>query len=215
MPAGSVTGVGAGALPGWGSGYAVVVALWNVTLPSVLVNSWCTCPLRQVTEENRRIQQRFREVAEQARLAQRSVSVVILDLDHFKELNDTHGHAHGDAVLREVAYLLRKELRAFELLYRIGGEELLLVLPGADLTETIDIAERVRAEIEAAKPGGLTITASFGVCSAAPDQLEFDRIFRAADEALYAAKHAGRNLVAYIPPDQSGPTVAQRETVAA
>ena len=76
---------------------------------------------------------RFREVAEQARLTDAPVSLVMCDLDGFKGLNDEHGHACGDAVLKDVAYVLRKELRSFELLYRIGGEELLLMLPGAGL----------------------------------------------------------------------------------
>lgn len=142
------------------------------------------------------LHRRFREVAEQARLTHRPVSLVVFDLDEFKRLNDAYGHARGDAVLKDVSYLLRKELRAFELLYRIGGEELLLVLPGADLHDACEIAEQARRSIETAEPAGLPLTASFGVCSAAEDAVDFEPMFQAADLALYEAKRSGRNRVA-------------------
>jgi diguanylate cyclase (GGDEF)-like protein len=141
---------------------------------------------------------RFREVAEQARLTEAPVSLVMCDLDGFKELNDEHGHACGDAVLKDVAYILRKELRSFELLYRVGGEELLLVLPGAGLRPGCDVAEHVRAAIEHGCPAGLRVTTSVGVCSATGEDIEFGPMFEAADRALYEAKRAGRNRVAYV-----------------
>ncbi len=143
------------------------------------------------------LHRRFREVAEQARLTQRPVALVLFDLDRFKDLNDAHGHARGDAVLKDVAYLLRKELRTFELLYRIGGEELLLVLPGADLVAACQVAETARGAIESSHPGGLVVTASFGVCSSTGPGAEFDEMFQSADMALYEAKRSGRNRVAY------------------
>ncbi len=142
---------------------------------------------------------RFLEVAEQARLTDAPVSFVMCDLDGFKGLNDKHGHACGDAVLRDVAYALRKELRSFELLYRIGGEELLLVLPGAGLGAGCHVAEQVRAVIEHSRPAGLRVTASVGVCTAEGADIEFAPMFDAADRALYQAKRSGRNRVAYVP----------------
>jgi diguanylate cyclase (GGDEF)-like protein len=142
---------------------------------------------------------RFREVAEQARLTDAHVSLVMCDLDGFKGLNDEHGHACGDAVLRDVAYVLRKELRSFELLYRIGGEELLLVLPGAGLRAGCDVAEQVRATIERSRPAGLDVTASVGVSSASGGEIDFASMFEAADRALYEAKRSGRNRVGYMP----------------
>ncbi len=142
---------------------------------------------------------RFREVAEQARLTGAPVSFVMCDLDGFKNLNDEHGHACGDAVLKDVAYVLRKELRSFELLYRIGGEELLLVLPGAGLRAGCDVAEHVRAAIERSQPAGLPVTASVGVSTATGDEIQFAPMFEAADRALYVAKRNGRNRVAYMP----------------
>ena len=72
---------------------------------------------------------------------------MLLDLDRFKRVNDTHGHERGDAVLRDVAYQIRKSLRSFELIYRIGGEEFLVLLPGVALPEAVEVAERVRRAV--------------------------------------------------------------------
>jgi diguanylate cyclase (GGDEF)-like protein len=156
------------------------------------------------------LQRRFREVAEQARLADQPVSLVAFDLDEFKHINDAHGHAQGDAVLTEVADALRKGLRSFELLYRIGGEELLLILPGTDLSVGCEIAERARCLIEQGEPAGLRVTASFGVSTAVGDAIEFAPMFEAADRSLYAAKRAGRNLVACLFRASDEPAVLTR-----
>jgi two-component system, cell cycle response regulator len=121
------------------------------------------------------------------------VSVAILDVDHFKRVNDEHGHARGDAVLKDAAYLLRKSLRSFELIYRLGGEEFLIVLPGVPISEGRSIAERVRTGIEEARPGGLPVTVSLGVAAAVGADVAFEPLFRAADEALYEAKRSGKN----------------------
>ena len=161
------------------------------------------------------LQPRFREVAEQARLTDRPVSLLLFDLDEFKQVNDLYGHAHGDAVLKDVAYVLRKELRSFELLYRIGGEELLLVLPGAELSVGCRLAEQMRATIERERPAGVSLTASFGVCSAAGEEIEFEPMFGAADHALYAAKRAGRNRVAFAPATGEQPTTLAASAEAA
>src|SRR4029450_4949367 len=94
---------------------------------------------------------RVLEIEEQAHLTGGAVSVILLDLDSFKQVNDTHGHKRGDAVLRDAAYEIRKSLRSFELVYRIGGEEFLVLLPGVDLSEALEIAERVRHSGEAGR----------------------------------------------------------------
>jgi diguanylate cyclase (GGDEF)-like protein len=143
------------------------------------------------------LQHRFQEVAEQARLTASPVSLIICDLDEFKALNDQHGHARGDAILQEAAYLLRKTMRAFELLYRIGGEELLLILPGAALHDARQVAEHARRAIEHGRPGGVHLTASFGVCVARGAEIEFESMFESADRCLYEAKRLGRNRVAF------------------
>jgi diguanylate cyclase (GGDEF)-like protein len=138
---------------------------------------------------------RFQEIAEQAALTDAWVSVLACDLDRFKEINDVHGHDRGDQVLRDAAYVLRKQLRSFELLYRLGGEEFLVVLPGLTLGEGRDVAERARIALEDARPAGLTLTASMGVSAARGAQVSYDTLFRSADAALYEAKRSGRNRV--------------------
>jgi diguanylate cyclase (GGDEF)-like protein len=138
---------------------------------------------------------RYEEIAQQALLTGAPICLVAADLDHFKDVNDEHGHARGDAVLKDAAYLLRKSLRSFELVYRLGGEEFLIVLPGVSVAEGRAIAERVRAGVEEARPGGLPVTVSLGVAEASAPDLAFEPLFRAADEALYEAKRRGRNRV--------------------
>lgn len=156
------------------------------------------------------LQRRFREVAEQARVTTRWVSVALIDLDGFKALNDQYGHAQGDAALKEVAYALRKDLRAFELLYRIGGDELLLILPGADLDAARHVAEQARMAIASCQiGGGPRLSASLGVVSATGDGIEFETMYEMADQALYAAKRDGRNRVGYVPADGSEPRVSE------
>jgi diguanylate cyclase (GGDEF)-like protein len=135
------------------------------------------------------------EIEEQAHLTGGAVSVIVLDIDRFKRVNDTHGHRRGDAVLRDVAYEIRKSLRSFELVYRIGGEEFLVLLPGVDLTEALEIAERVRHAVETERPGELDLTISAGVATDAGGHITYERLFREADEALLAAKRSGRNRV--------------------
>jgi diguanylate cyclase (GGDEF)-like protein len=141
------------------------------------------------------LEARAMELEQQAHLTGASVALIACDLDNFKNVNDTHGHDRGDAVLRSFAYQMRKALRSFELIYRLGGEEFLIVLPAAGLDEGMMVAERLRATAEEAEPGGLPLTASFGVSAGAGKEVGYKRLFKAADEALYRAKAAGRNCV--------------------
>jgi diguanylate cyclase (GGDEF)-like protein len=142
---------------------------------------------------------RFVELSLQARLANQPVCLVLCDVDNFKEVNDQHGHDRGDAVLRDVAYTLRKQLRSFELIYRLGGEEFLVVLPGMDHVGGLEIAQRLRAAVEQAQPTGIPVTISLGLSDRCGEQVDYDVLFKAADEALYDAKRAGRNRVAVAP----------------
>ena len=142
------------------------------------------------------LEARFIEVGEQARLLGRPVCLIMCDLDNFKRVNDRHGHERGDAVLREVSSEMRNSLRSFELFYRLGGEEFLILLPGIDLPGGVAIAQSLRAAVDAHCPGGLSVTASFGVSAAVGEEIEFLPLFKAADAALYRAKRSGRNLVA-------------------
>jgi diguanylate cyclase (GGDEF)-like protein len=138
---------------------------------------------------------RVAEIEQQARLAGGSLSLVLCDIDAFKQVNDTFGHDRGDAVLRDVGYELRKSLRTFELVYRIGGEEFLVLMPGASRDEAVQVAERLRRNIALARPGGLSLTLSAGVASAAGGGLRYDELFRSADAALFQAKRDGRDRV--------------------
>jgi diguanylate cyclase (GGDEF)-like protein len=138
---------------------------------------------------------RVLEIEEQAHLTGGAVSVIVLDLDWFKRVNDTYGHERGDAVLRDAAYEIRKSLRSFELVYRIGGEEFLVLLPGVDLPTALEIAERVRHAVQDARPGDLDLTISAGVAADAGGHIRYDDLFRAADSALLEAKRGGRNRV--------------------
>ena len=124
------------------------------------------------------------------------VALLALDLDHFKSVNDTHGHAVGDQVLGAVGALLNAQLRAIDVVGRYGGEEFVMLLPDTDLSDASVIAERVRrgiAQLEAAP--GVRVTASVGMAVSANANAEIVDLFTAADNALYAAKAAGRDRV--------------------
>lgn len=138
---------------------------------------------------------RIAELTQQAALSGDPIGVVLGDLDRFKRVNDGHGHATGDAVLRDVAYRLRKSLRAFDLVYRLGGEEFLILLPGADAPHAAEVAGRLRESVADEPIAGLSITMSFGAAASPGGRFDFDTVLEAADNALYAAKHAGRNRV--------------------
>ena len=138
------------------------------------------------------------EVA-RARRYGHALSVVMFDLDHFKQINDRHGHWGGDHVLRAFPLRLEKHLRRNDLLGRLGGEEFVIVLPETDRTAAAAAAERVRAALAAETiPVGssdVTLTLSAGCAELGPDDLGFDTLLRRADVALYAAKRSGRNRV--------------------
>jgi diguanylate cyclase (GGDEF)-like protein len=146
------------------------------------------------------LESRVAELEQQARLTGGSVCLVLCDIDHFKRVNDTRGHERGDAALKEAAYAIRKSLRSFELVYRIGGEELLVVLPGVDLAEGGDLAERLRLAVAEARPAGVDLTISAGVAAAAGAEVRYEDLFRQADDALLRAKRAGRNRVVVADP---------------
>jgi diguanylate cyclase (GGDEF)-like protein len=145
---------------------------------------------------------RFTEICHQARLTGQPVCLVLCDVDGFKAVNDEHGHDRGDAALRDVAYELRKRLRSFELVYRLGGEEFLIVLPGVELRRGVGTAERLRRAVEQARPTGIALTISLGVSAAHGARIDYERLFKAADEALYEAKRQGRNRVVASPAPQ-------------
>jgi diguanylate cyclase (GGDEF)-like protein len=140
---------------------------------------------------------RAAEVEHQSRATGEPVGVIVGDLDHFKHVNDVHGHAAGDAVLRDVAETMRRSLRAFDLAYRLGGEEFVVLALGAGAKQTAALAERLRQAIGGTAQGGIDVTMSFGVAaSSRGTPFVWRDVFERADTALYAAKRAGRDRVA-------------------
>lgn len=141
---------------------------------------------------------------EQIARAQRhgtSLSVILFDLDHFKAINDRHGHAKGDAVLVAVSRYVKGELRSSDLFARTGGEEFCIVLPKTDAEEAVKVATRIQkglASLSVAKLETGLVTASFGVIERGPDDKELSNLLRRADDLLYQAKSDGRNQVATI-----------------
>jgi len=135
-----------------------------------------------------------------ARRYRTPMAVMMADLDHFKRVNDEYGHPAGDAVLRGVSEVLRQTLRAVDVAGRYGGEEVLVILPQTEAEGALQLAERWRQAIEAARftapdGRGVEVTVSIGVASFDPGHATADELVAAADEALYRAKHQGRNRV--------------------
>lgn len=120
-------------------------------------------------------------------------AIVAVDLDHFKSINDTHGHLYGDEVLKAVADSLRKAVRPHDTVARLGGEEFALLLPGATLEDAVVVAERARAEISRVALVDRVLSASAGVASHPQADAPATRLLQLADRALYAAKHMGRD----------------------
>jgi diguanylate cyclase (GGDEF)-like protein len=124
-----------------------------------------------------------------------SHAFLLCDLDHFKRVNDQFGHAAGDAVLQDVAYTMRATLRAGDSIYRVGGEEILVILPGAGYEDAMEIAERLRVAVRERRPVGIGVSLSIGVAVAEPKVVDTDDLLARADAALYAAKASGRDVV--------------------
>jgi len=134
----------------------------------------------------------------EAKRHQIPLSLLLIDLDHFKAINDTYGHDVGDTVLSAVAAVIREGGRKENIAARFGGEEFVLILPHCSGVNGVKFANRIRLKIEALNPRDIPITASFGV-SEHPLNVActFDTLFHAADEAVYEAKEAGRNCVIF------------------
>lgn len=166
-------------------------------------------------DNRRHLEERLHEMyAHSARLGE-PLSCVMVDLDNFKSVNDTYGHQAGDAVLQQLAELLKHEAREIDRVGRYGGEEFMLLLPDAVLDSAVTFAERVRKAIEentfTFEGGTLRRTASFGV-AAFPDPhvTHCEALVKAADDALYVAKETGRNrVVRFGSPEFNAHTEAQ------
>ena len=143
------------------------------------------------------LEQRLGELDGQPSNAEEGLShaLLICDLDHFKRVNDRLGHAAGDAVLQDVAYVMRAALRAGDLIFRVGGEEILVLLPGSSRPNAVEAADRLCREVRDRRPIGVQVTISIGVAVTESDRVDTDDLIARADLALYEAKEAGRDAV--------------------
>jgi two-component system chemotaxis response regulator CheY len=137
---------------------------------------------------------------ERARRYERPLSLIIIDVDHFKSINDTWGHTAGDAVLSDVAHCIARQTRSSDLVARIGGEEFAVLLPETPLLEALQVAEKIRAAVASAPlrtgKAAIPVTISAGVANIPHSQVsEPTELVHAADQALYRAKERGRNRV--------------------
>ncbi len=182
---------------------AVALILSTVILSGALVESdrahrrrSTLDPLTGLFNRNA-LEQRLAELDGQPSNEEKGLSHALLlcDLDHFKRVNDRLGHATGDAVLRDVAYTMRAVLRAGDSIYRIGGEEILVVLPGATEVDAVGIAERLRQEVRKSRPAGVEVTISIGAAVSGSPTVNTDDLVARADVALYSAKAGGRDQV--------------------
>jgi len=143
---------------------------------------------------------RMDEEFTQAKRYRRPFSIMLFDIDHFKDCNDTHGHQTGDVVLQQFAQLLRQNTRKADISCRYGGEEMMVILPETRLDEAAVLANKLCARIreyafDGAGATEISITASIGVAEFNDDYETPDAMVKAADEALYRAKQLGRNRV--------------------
>ncbi|MDQ7733636.1 GGDEF domain-containing protein [Halomonas sp. SpR1] len=146
----------------------------------------------------------------QARRDQAPLSLMLLDIDHFKQVNDTYGHPTGDEVLRQISQQLRLLCRPSDTLARIGGEEFCLLMPNTATHDALQAAERLRREIEVKTMSGIDLhanpTISIGVTTCQSGSLTFEQLYSFADKALYQAKALGRNRVeSLLPPNDPSP----------
>lgn len=123
------------------------------------------------------------------------MSCIILDIDHFKRINDTHGHLTGDVILTSIANLLKSFTRKEDIVARYGGEEFVIILDKCDQNSAFIKADKLRHEIELLHPNDITVTASFGIAELDPSMNTLDDILKHADSALYHSKEHGRNQV--------------------
>jgi len=178
----------------------VAISLENASLHETIQRQAVTDELTGLFNV-RHFQETLETEIERGRRFTTEVGLVMLDLDNFKSVNDTHGHQQGDLVLREVAKVLRDYSRDIDEPARYGGEEMAVVLPQTDIEGAALLAERMRAAVESLVverldgKGALPITASFGVASLPEAAADRESLIAAADAALYAAKRAGKNRV--------------------
>ena len=137
---------------------------------------------------------KLQEEIHRAERYKKVLSVIMIDLDRFKNINDTYGHDAGDRALVSISHFLKKNIRDLDAISRYGGEEFVMLLPDADKDGAFGLAERLREELAAIKLDNLPpITVSLGIATYPTDGTEVEDLIRKADAAMYEAKRAGRN----------------------
>lgn len=169
--------------------------LAEADLRRLAVTDWLTAlPNRTLLEDT------FERLAALGQRSEAPLSLLLMDLDHFKKINDRFGHSGGDEVLREFARFLKDRLRRSDFVCRHGGEEFLVLLPATGLQEAANLAEKIRQSIEAIPirfhNQSIRLTASIGVAELGSDGEDLESILRVADQRMYACKAGGRNRVA-------------------
>jgi diguanylate cyclase len=146
----------------------------------------------------------LRHVHEVSQRYKRCYSILVLDIDHFKSINDRHGHDAGDTVLKEISEVLRVEARISDVVFRYGGEEFLVLLPETDVSGAVVLAERLRAKISEMKSAisqvKTTVSVGIGIGPGSGSD-NFEHVIQRADSCMYRAKESGRNQVSYPGPD--------------
>ena len=183
---------------------AVLVAFSDVSerkkLEAELLHQATTDALTGIGNRNHIMAQGEREIR-RGRRHGRNLSVLMLDIDHFKAVNDQYGHAAGDVTLQEFVHACRKGLRQCDLMGRLGGEEFVVILPETAINGAVEVAERLRRMVQETRISfeGKVIpcTVSIGVSELLPSDSNLDSILKRADDALYNAKHNGRNQVQF------------------
>lgn len=160
-----------------------------------------------------RAEQEFARLGRETGRPNNALGVIMIDVDHFKRHNDTYGHQAGDLVLKEIADQIVRSLRPYDSVGRYGGEEFLVVSPGAGFEETRAIAERIRQRVEA-KPVPIDgtevpVTVSLGLACTLGEEENFEEILRRADLGLYRAKSEGRNRVAWVAEKAAAPILSK------
>ncbi|MCL4457847.1 MAG: diguanylate cyclase [Nitrospirae bacterium] len=141
---------------------------------------------------------RFEEEFKRAKRLKNDLSCIILDIDHFKSINDSYGHLVGDKVLRDIANHIARSIRTYDILGRYGGEEFLIILPETDFEEAKNLAERIRIAIKEKPIWNIEVTVSLGIASKSDKDESEDDIIKRADDGLYKAKNSGRDRVEYV-----------------
>ena len=152
----------------------------------------------------RHVMERFSEELERAKRLKEALACIMIDIDNFKNINDTYGHLIGDRTLREVSEILKNSIRTYDIAGRYGGEEFLIILPDTGFEDALILAERIRAGIKAqpAAKSDLTppikVTISLGIASMRDTDISIDNMIKRADDGLYAAKKSGRDKVSWV-----------------